>query len=376
MDRHASDGCLKLSGTVVRYRPFEYMRGDRVRFGWRTLLGFVLVTVVILHGFDSSFVIDGDTLGVLGMLLVLALAGELESAKFAGFDVRFRRRALSQIEHEVESLPPSDAQPDSHEEEAEPDLLVRGPTARAHMSLSSLAQEDPKAAVLAFLLDIERDVRALYDLLMGAEGPGADVPFSRCVDVLTTYGVISPSEARILLDITTLRNSYVHGRWVDADEAARLLAVGARILPSLHLARRRVGEAFERRVSEVLESVTGLSFEREPKLAAEGVRFRPDFLITAPKRYAVEARLASHSPGIDRARGMLSNAVAMATAANLETTVVVVPAGTGSGLKRAIEAGSTDWRVIEIVSIDSLKGWLEDHMNRKDRGGSDDPSPG
>jgi hypothetical protein len=350
------------------------MRGDRVRFGWRTLLGIVLVTVVILHGFDSSFVVDGDTLGVLGMLLVLALAGELESAKFAGFDVRFRRRALSQIEHEVDGLPPADAGPDSHEE-AEPDLVARQPTARAHMSLRSLAREDPKTAVLAFLLDVERDVRALYDLLMGAEGSGADVPFGRCVDVLTTYGVISPSEARILLDITALRNSYVHGRSVDADEAARLLAVGARILPSLQLARRRVGEAFERRVSEVLESVTGLSFEREPKLAAEGVHSRPDFLITAPTRYAVEARLAAHSPGNARMRGVLNNAIAMATAANLELTIVVVPAGRGSELKRAIEADSTDWRAIEIVSIDSLKGWLEDHMNRGKRGDGDDPSP-
>ena len=350
------------------------MRGDRVRFGWRALLGIVLVTVVVLHGFDSSFVVDGDTLGVLSMLLVLALAGELESAKFAGFDVRFRRHALSQIEHEVDGLPPSDAGLDSHEE-AEPDLSVREPTARAHMSLRSLAREDPKTAVLAFLLDVEHDVRALYDLLMGAEDPGAVVPFSRCVDVLTTYGVISSSEARILLDITALRNSYVHGRWVDADEAARLLAIGARILPSLQLARRRVGEAFERRVGEVLESITGLSFERQPKLAAEGVHFRPDFLITAPKRYAIEARLDSHSPGNDRMRATLNAAIAMATAAMLETTIVVMPAGRGSGLKRALEADSKDSSAIEIVSIDSLKGWLEDHMNRRERGDGDDPSP-
>jgi hypothetical protein len=226
--------------------------------------------------------------------------------------------------------------------------------------------------VLAFLFDIERDVRALYELLMGAEA-SADVPFGRCVDVLTTYGVISPSEARLLLDIAALRYSYVHGRWVNADEAARLLAVGARILPALQLARRRLGEAFERRVGEVLESVTGLSFERQPKLAAEGVHSRPDFLITAPKRYAVEARLAWHYPGHFRMKSVLSSAVATAAAANLETTVVVVPAGRGSELNRATDADSTDWRAIEIVSIDSLKGWLEDHMKRGE-GGEDNRS--
>ncbi|HSZ06520.1 MAG TPA: hypothetical protein VK778_15130 [Solirubrobacteraceae bacterium] len=358
-------------GTQIQ--TFQYMRGDRVRFGWRTLLGVVLVTVVTLHGFDSSFVIDGDTLGVLGMLLVLALAGELESAKFAGFDVRFRRRALSQIEHEVDDLPPSDAERDNTEE-AESEHAVEQRTVWAHPSLRSLAREDPKAAVLAFLFDVESDVRALYDALMGSEGPGVDVSFGRCVDVLTRYGVTSPSEARILLDITALRNSYVHGHWVDADEAARLLAVGARVLPSLRLARRRVGQAFERRVGEVLESVPGLAFEREPRFVAGPAHSRPDFLITAPKRYAVEAKLAPHSPGNSRVRYILSSAKDMATAANLETTIVVVPAGAGSRLRQALEANAADFRTIEIVSIDSLKGWLEDHMKPME-GGSGDPSP-
>jgi hypothetical protein len=117
------------------------MRGDRIRFGWRTLLGTILVAVVILQGFDSSFVVDGDTLGILGMLLVLALAGELESAKFAGFDVRFRRRALTQIEHEADGLPPSDAGP---HEEAEHALVIAEQAVPAHTSLRSLAREDPK----------------------------------------------------------------------------------------------------------------------------------------------------------------------------------------------------------------------------------------
>ena len=82
------------------------MRGDGLRLGWRTLVGVVLVATLFLHGFDPSFSVDGYTMGVLGLLLVLALAGELEFARVAGIGIRFRRLALQRIESDLDDLPP------------------------------------------------------------------------------------------------------------------------------------------------------------------------------------------------------------------------------------------------------------------------------
>lgn len=335
------------------------MRGDRVRLGWRALLGVVLVGVVVLHGFDRSFSLDGYSLSLLSMLLILALAGELESAKFAGLDVRFRRQTLLRIEAEVDDLPPPNVEPaDGDADETAASEMQEERTEPMQADLRSLAREEPRAAAIAFFVDVERAVGRLYETLQGVDAER--VPFRRQVDVLARYGVIPLSEARIVLDLAGLRNAYVHGRAVDPDEAARLLAVGARILPSLSNAKRTVGHAFERQVNEILESTPGISFERESRLLADGVSYQADFVITSPARYIVEARLMSRPLGDPRLRDLLTRTESFQAKSDLDGALIVVPRIAAASLAR-LSADTS----LTVLPINHLKAWLEQLVKQR-----------
>lgn len=335
------------------------MSGDRVRMGWRALVGAMLVGLVLLHGFDRSFSFDGYTVGLLGMLLVLALAGELESATFAGFDVRFRRRALMRIEEEVEDLPSPDTQPEDDDvDEAAANELREERTEQTLADLRSLARDEPRAAIITFFVDVERDIGRLYELLHGV---AEQVPFRRQVDALTQYGVIPPSEARIVLDLASLRNAYVHGRAVDPDEATRLLTVGERILPSPSRTKRTLGSAFEQQVSEILASVPDLSFERRSHLVAGDMSYDADFVTTSPVRYVIEARLINRSPGDERFSGMTIRLEHFLARSDMDGGLMVVPRIPDKRLAQLSAKTS-----LTVLPIDHLRAWLEGALRSRE----------
>jgi hypothetical protein len=322
------------------------MRGDPLRVGWRVAVGVLLVTVLLVHGFDGNFAVDGYTVTILGLLVVLALAGELDSAKLPGLDVRFRRKALSEIEEGMGD-PPSATAPAEGTADGPPEELKEPPPEEAEAELRSLAQEDPTAAVIAFFVDVERDVSRLYSALMGKTA--APPTLRRQVDALAQYGVIDASEARVILELARLRNSYVHGSPVSASEAATVLAIGARILPSLNRARWSLGRAFERRVEEILDRLPGITYERQPAVEVPGGVRRPDFLITEPRRILIEAKLGG---GVNLAKRLLG-ADQLAGLPGVEDAVVVLPGMSAEELHRLQKRTS-----LTVLSIDRLESWL------------------
>jgi hypothetical protein len=332
------------------------MRGDGLRLGWRALVGIVLVGVLFLHGFDSSFSLDGYSMGILGFLVVLALAGELESARVGGIDIRFRKLALRQIEIDLDDLSQPGRVDEPEAEDDDEGESASRPRRVPTENLRAVAQTEPTAAVLSFFSEVERAIEDLYApiRIKAAES----VSLSQRVDVLTRYGVISASEARIVLDLVGLRNAYMHGRGVDPEEAMRLVAVGARLLPTLELAKRRLGRAFEERVGQILEGIPSLEFSRQPMLggaAPGGFRRRPDFLITGPMKVLVEVIPITHPTNLIKRR----QGIALKYA-DLEPSevVVVVPVAIREALVRRKDQLSHTW-----LPVDELQAWLEDRIS-------------
>lgn len=336
------------------------MRGDGIRFGWRTLVGVLLLGTLLLHGFDPSFAVDGYTMGILGLLLVLALAGELESARVAGVGIRFRRLTLQRIESDLDDLPPPDESDGPGNGEEGPDDGDEGgggsdlrPHRPPREELRAIAQAEPTAAVLSFFSEVEQAIEGLY---MPLRVKADDIPsVYRQVDVLARYGVIPASEARIVLDLVGLRDAYVHGRGVDPEEAMRVVAVGARLLPTLQRARRRLGRAFEERVGQVLESIPGLAFSREPILPSDRRSPpRPDFLVTSPVRFAIEAIVATHSASLLDRGHWIDHQYRDFERGEL---VVVVPVDAQKFVGRTRDKSRHYW-----VSIEELRDWVNDRI--------------
>lgn len=328
------------------------MRGDGLRLGWRALVGIVLVGVLFLHGFDSSFSLDGYAMGILGFLVVLALAGELESARVGGIDIRFRKLALQQIEIDLNDLPLPGQIDELDDDEGEP----ASESHRSSEDLRAVAQAEPTAAVLSFFSEVERAIEDLYAPIRVQANE--NVSLSQRVDVLTRYGVISASEARIVLDLVGLRNAYVHGRGVDPEEAMRLIAVGARLLPALELAKRRLGRAFEERVGQMLEDIPNLEFSRLPAFEGErpgGFGRRPDFLVTAPVKVLIEVALITHPSNLIKRRQGIALKYEDFEAGEV---VVVVPVVAREALRRRKDQLSHTW-----LSVDELQSWIEDRIS-------------
>lgn len=328
--------------------PRSPMRGDDVRLGWRSITASVVVAVLLLHALDSRFLVDGYTMALLALLIFLALAGELESARITGFEMRFRKAVLRQIERNLDEV-------ESDREAAE--VLLNEPAAPGSAESQPPADlrvpvvERPGAAVITFFADVERVVGDLARPLQ--EGDNAGTSFARKVDLLTEYRVIPPSEAHILLELFGLRDAYAHGRSVDPDEAARVVAVGARLLPTLSRARTRLSMAFVKRVEKVLETVPGLEFDRQPVVdsGAGGRALRPDFLITSPRRIVIEVKLAGEGPFLHKQLRDVQQVHALFPG---DEVAVVIPSALGGQAARAAERSS-----VAIIPIDRLRQWLE-----------------
>jgi hypothetical protein len=329
------------------------IRGDGIRLGWRSLVGALLVVVLLLHGFDRSFVVDGYTVSILGLLVVLALAGELESARVGGFEVKFRKALLARLEQEIDAVVAEEEfgegpEGESEEDQPETDQAV------SPADLRSVAMADPGAAVVAFFEELEEAVERLFQPLARQVDEGA--PVGRKVDALARYGVITASEARIVLDLVALRNAYVHGRGVNPDEATRLVAVGARLLPSFSRARRMVARAFEEQVEQVLESVSGIRFERDPSSprVREGALPRPDFLVTSPFQIVIEAKAVTEHSSLLKSSMRLEVVARQFPAAQ---RVLVVP-WAARGLADHLEERAG----FQVLALDHLKSWLEQRV--------------
>jgi hypothetical protein len=143
------------------------MRGDRIQLGWRLLVSGLLVVLIALHGFDQAFDLDGYSMGLIGLLFVLALAADLESARVGAVDVKFRKDQLAKLEKDVQELPKESVtagQGPQHEPVTREEMTSeREAIAKVRQELQEIAIDSPAAAVTALFLDIERGVGRLLD---------------------------------------------------------------------------------------------------------------------------------------------------------------------------------------------------------------------
>lgn len=181
--------------------------------------------LVIVHGFwPGFFLVDAYTLGLLGVLLLLALRPLLKSANVAGVaGVEFREEleAAEESAHQVEAKieQQTDETPDTAPRLEEVHALFPVPG-----YLRELVRRDPNVALAGLRIELERALRLAYEVIVGREGEregrrrGA-VPLTRIVTELARRGHLDDDQAGLAISIIRLGNRAAHGELVSPDEA-------------------------------------------------------------------------------------------------------------------------------------------------------------
>lgn len=186
----------------------------------RALLGSLVVVLLALHGFwPGFFLVDSYTLGLIGVLLLLALRPLLKSANVAGVaGVEFRDELEAgeanalQIEAKIEERAPAPDRPgieDVHALFTIPDYL------------RELAERDPNVALTGLRIELERALRLAHEVLVDREEGTRRRPASLIAIVrdLEKRGHLDPDQAGLAQSIVRVGNRAAHGELVTGDEA-------------------------------------------------------------------------------------------------------------------------------------------------------------
>jgi hypothetical protein len=194
-----------------------------------------------LHGLvPSAFVVDGTTIGLLVILVVVALVPILRSASLPGgagleFDLdRLRQESQlaedEQEEHEISTSGDGPAPPDVEEEVLE-ERLQSADAVVAEVLRE--AARSPKVGLMVLSAELDRAVR---ELLLGTGWglPGRRLSLSAGVERLVDLGTLSTSAASALNVFQTIRNKIIHGsRGVSDDEVVRAIDAAIPLLRAI-----------------------------------------------------------------------------------------------------------------------------------------------
>jgi hypothetical protein len=205
----------------------------------------VITGLIILHGFaPDAFVVDGVTVGLLGVLVVVILVPLLSSATLpGGAGVKFR--------HELDTLQRESQKAESEQVEKSASHSRAGdePTAdkghdegrddpaaalKVEDSIESMVDEiltesarSPRVGLMLLSAELERAVRRV--LLSSGWGDRRSATNLRVgIERLVEVGVLTASAASALSIFSNVRNEIVHGGRAVADEEV-LRAVDAAI---------------------------------------------------------------------------------------------------------------------------------------------------
>jgi hypothetical protein len=195
----------------------------------RLALGILVGALLVLHGLAPDFfLVDAYSLGLVGVLVLLALRPLLKSANVAGVaGVEFREEfeAAGETAQQVELN--IDEQEEGQEQDPQQGLRDVHALFLVPDYLRELARRDPNVALTGLRIELERALRTAQEVLVerAADGDGQakrtkrPIPLSRIVTDLRQSGHLDDDQAELALSIIKLGNRAAHGELIRADEA-------------------------------------------------------------------------------------------------------------------------------------------------------------
>lgn len=212
--------------------------------------GFVVALIamlIVLHGvWPDGFVVDGVTVGLLSVLVIVVLVPLLKSATFpGGAGVEFRHD-LDQLRQQSEQAAVDQSQQlessPSAEVSVDPDAGGDGRVAlrTVERSIDALVEEilseaarSPRVGLMLLSAELERLVRQLL-LSSGWGDRRSATSLRQGVDRLVEVGVLTRSAASALTLFNSVRNEIVHGvRTASDDEVLRAIDAGIPLLRTI-----------------------------------------------------------------------------------------------------------------------------------------------
>jgi membrane protein implicated in regulation of membrane protease activity len=190
----------------------------------RFWLGAFVVLLIILHGFvPNAFKVDGFTVALLAILLVLALRPYLKSFSLPGGGGGVFRDEIDALEQKVmllEALPPSSRTTGAiRRAEAAPRLSVPS-------ELRSLAAVHPNGALAGLRVEIERfflsEYRRVYET-------SERKSLSEMIRKLAQDERLDPFVASLSLDLVAVANSAAHAEPITPSQAEEIFDLVERL---------------------------------------------------------------------------------------------------------------------------------------------------
>jgi hypothetical protein len=201
----------------------------------------VLITaLIVLHGvIPKHFLVDGTTVGLVGIVVVIALVPLLKSASLPGGTGLNFREDLNRLELESSI---AEAEQPVFLVSAHADLLspiadasdLHDPSERSADDVISQilreAAQSPRVGLIRLSAELERAVRTVL-FSSGWGNPESARPLRRGIERLVELGVLTRSAASALALFQEVRNQIVHGNDSIPDEdALRALDAGIPLL--------------------------------------------------------------------------------------------------------------------------------------------------
>jgi hypothetical protein len=217
----------------------------------RLFVLLVIGALVVLHGLvPTQFVVDGITIGLIGVLVIVVLVPLLKSATLPGGARLEFREKLDRLQREAEAA--ADSQPVAAESHPRQDTRERlpssevaaGQTAKAHLREDERGDEltarildeaarSPKVGLMLLAAELERASRQLL-AATGWMTPEAGRSLRAGIQRLVGLGVMPPSLPSAVDLFMSIRNEVVHGRQrVNDDEILRAVDAGLTILRAI-----------------------------------------------------------------------------------------------------------------------------------------------
>jgi hypothetical protein len=165
--------------------------------------------------------VDTTTLGLLGILLVVPLAPHIRRLKAGELEAEIGPMEAKQLQVAAAGLPAVNSRRTSPDEST-----TQEPTAY------ELTMSDPPLGLAQLQLELERELRRLYDRhLAGTTQPHLSPNYM--AHKLREHDLLPSEIAQPLADVTALARRVMNGEYVPADIATDIAHVGERVLTAL-----------------------------------------------------------------------------------------------------------------------------------------------
>ena len=171
----------------------------------------LVIVLIIVHGrFDNFFKIDSLTLLLVALLILLPYIPLIKTWKFkyGDFETEVTTEEVNEIARKSKEIP-------QREDMIENENFI---------DLKALAETDPQLALAKIRIEIEKQLRLLYNIYLPADASRVKNPSPRMiVERLLREDIIEKPLASIINDLIVVANRTIHGEEISPENALKLL---------------------------------------------------------------------------------------------------------------------------------------------------------